>query len=115
MWLELTDGILYCEYKQSTITLKDAIEITNYRNKFVNNQSYPALITSYKKVEIDKLAREYFKTPESNDCLKAIALLYEKSYTKILANFMIRLHKPPMPIRIFNSEEQALIWLNQFK
>lgn len=113
--VDINDGILTAEYKEGKIQLEDAIKVVAERLKYSEGYTYPIVATSIQKVEIDKRARNYFQSEEGSKGLSAIALLYKKSYTLVLLNFMLRLHKPKVPVQLFSDEKKALSWLEQFK
>lgn len=112
--LKLKNGILFCEYKEDIIDLHKAKKIITDRLIYTNGISYPALIQSINKIEIDKSARSFFKSEESSKGLTAVAMMSTNSYSLIMMNFMIRLYRPSIPIKMFNNKEKAIEWLSTF-
>lgn len=112
--LKLKGGILFCEYKEDIIDLSKAKKIIVDRHSYTNGVSFPALIKSMNKIEIDKSARSFFKSEESSQGLTAIALMSTNSYSLIMMNFMIRLYRPSIPIKMFTNQEKAIEWLSNF-
>ena len=47
--------------------------------------------------------------------IKAEAIVVNSLAHKIMANFITKFYKTPMPIKIFNDEESALQWLINFE
>lgn len=108
-------GVLFCIYKEGKINLINAKKIVNDRALFTQKESYPTIVKSINKIEVDKEARAYFKTKESAKGLNAVAMITTNSYSLIIMNFMLRLYTPAkMPIKMFTDEKKALEWLQQY-
>ena len=109
--LEIREGILYATYKPKKIVYKDAVNIINERRSYTEGNDYPVITKTSKNMVIDKLAREYFRSDEGVKGLKAVAMIYDKVYTQILINFLLKFYKSPIPMSIFTSEEDAERWI----
>jgi hypothetical protein len=113
--LAIKEGILYCNYKEDKINLEKAKQIIIDRNNYMENCTFPAIIKSINKIEVDKQARAYFKTKESGKGLKAVAMISTNYYSRIIMNFMLKLYTPAnMPIKMFIDEKKAIEWLQQY-
>ncbi|MBS1256380.1 MAG: hypothetical protein MAG581_02202 [Deltaproteobacteria bacterium] len=64
---------------------------------------------------IDKESRKFYTGKEASEITLGVALLIGSKLSRMLGNFFIGLDRPPYPIRLFNIEEEALIWLRQLK
>lgn len=108
------NNILYAQYSTCIINEELAKKIVKERKEFTKNISLPAVITCVGRVEITKEARKYFATLKGTIGLTHIALVYENSTTnKLLMNFMIKMHPPIVPTKIFKNKEKAISWIKR--
>jgi len=70
----------------------------------------PKLVDMRAVQGIDREARAYY----SGGFATAVALLVGSPVTRVMANFFIGLNKPPVPTRLFTSEDEAVAWLKGF-
>lgn len=113
--LSIKDGVLYCEYKEDTVNLKKAKQIIEDRLSYTNGINYPSIVRSMNKIEIQKDARSFFKSEESSKGLSAVALISTNSYSLIMMNFMLRLYRPSIPLKMFTDEQKAIEWIAEYK
>ncbi len=64
---------------------------------------------------ITKEARDHTSGEAVEGIDKALAIVTNSLPTKILANFFIKLNKPPQPTRTFRDEVSAKAWLDTFR
>lgn len=62
-----------------------------------------------------KEAREYSSSIEGCKYKLADAFVIDSLAQKIIGNFIVRVHKPPVPTNLFNNKEDALIWLKSLQ
>jgi hypothetical protein len=74
----------------------------------------PVLIDMRLGRENDRETREYYSSSEGLRATKALALLVESPFTRVMANFFISINKPLVPTRLFTSEDAAVAWLKTF-
>lgn len=111
---ELKNNILYAIYYSSIIDLELAKKIVKERTEFTKHQCVPAIITCEGRIEITKEARKYFSTLKGTLGLSHVALVYENSTAnKLLMNFMIKMHPPIVPTKIFKNKEKAISWIKR--
>lgn len=111
--LTFINKILYAKYSACIIDLELAKKIVKERNEFTKNQCVPAIITCEGRIEITKEARKYFSTINGTLGLSFVALVYENSIAnKLLMSFMLKMHPPVVPTKIFKSKEKAISWIN---
>lgn len=111
--LTFVNKILYAQYSACIIDLELAKKIVKERTEFTKNQCVPAIITCEGRVEITKEARKYFSTLRGTLGLSVVAMVYKNSITnKLLMNFMLKMHPPAIPTKIFKSKEKAISWIN---
>ena len=113
MWKE--NDIVFFEYKVQNIDLKIAKEIVQLRLNYTNYQDSLLYIDNCNIKIIDKGARDYFGSSEGTKNVKAAAIFTNSVLTSFLANFFlsVNLSRLKSKIKVFNSKEKALIWLNQ--
>ena len=74
----------------------------------------PKLVDMRAVPGIDREARLYYSSAEAARLSTAVALLVESPVTQVMANFFIGFNKPLIPIRLFTSEVEAIVWLKSF-
>jgi len=112
----IKEGILEVSYKKGLIiTPEVAREIIKTRLSFCDGHAYPCLILDEGILEIQKSARDILSSSEGTSKLTASALVMGTAYGRIVGNFFIKLTRPSIPVKIFNSESQAIEWLKEFK
>lgn len=112
-WVE--DGILYGEFKYDLIDKAAAIQCVELRIKALGDERLPALVDARKVKGIDKEARDYLSSDYGSQGLIASAVVIDSAVGKFLGNFFMHLNRPKLPLKIFNKQEAALDWLQQFK
>jgi hypothetical protein len=114
VWKE--DGIMHVVYKEDTIiTLEVAMKSVASRLEITGDVSWPMYIDSTAVKYFHGDARDYLSKGDSMKNIKAGAFLIKGRVQKILANYFIRFHKPPVPAKMFTKREEAIEWLQQFK
>jgi hypothetical protein len=110
----IANGILFFEYKPNTIlNLEAAPRIVADRIHFQNEKSYPVLCDVRGIVNTDKSGRDYLA--QSGSVLtKAVALIVHQKVSATISNFYLRISKPNVPTQLFNSREDAMVYLEQF-
>jgi len=106
------DGIIHYVYHSGVkITLEDAKENITKHLEATSGISYPLLVDMKNILGLDNDARKYFS---ANDMYLAVAFLIESPVSRVIANFFIGISKPPVPAKMFTSEEKAIEWLKGF-
>jgi hypothetical protein len=112
------DGILRMNVDyRNAITIKDIKDLHAATIKISGGSKTAVLVkrtdfTGYKGISRD--ARAYAAGEEGMKVFKAVAILIANSVMRMSANFFIKLNRPPFPIRMFTSENEALVWLRGF-
>ena len=114
--LLLKDNLLIGTYKKGLhITLEVAHEIVRTRVSFMKGKKrIPAMIITKGIVDITKPARDYLSSVEATEGLLASAIIVEASFSNLMGNFFLRVHKTSMPVRIFYDSVRAEKWLKNF-
>ncbi|TDW97074.1 DUF7793 family protein [Dinghuibacter silviterrae] len=114
--LELLDnGILIATYKkQMQITLDMARQIVRDRLEFAGRTPRPLMLLNQGVVEMKRAALRYLSTAEGIAGISATAVVTGKANTYAIIELIMKLHKPPFPIKWVKNEEKAMKWLQQF-
>ena len=114
--LLLKDNLLIGTYKKGLhINLEIAHEIVRARIYFMEGKKrIPAMIITKGITGITKPARDYLSSVEATKGLVASAIIVDASFSNIMGNFFLRVHKPAMPVRIFYDTRRAEKWLKKF-
>lgn len=112
VWVE--NDVMIAVFKPKELTLDIARHCVATRVAAANGEIYPVLIDTRAVKSITKDARDYFASDEGAQKMKAAALLLDSFVGKIMGNFFLQINQPKVPIRIFNSEADAVKWLQQF-
>lgn len=95
-------------------TLEDAKEQVAAVQKVAQGKKRPVLVDARDGRFMDRAARVYYASDEAARFRSASALLVGSAVTRVMASFFLGLNKPNYPVRLFNSENEALDWLRGF-
>ena len=113
--LLLKENILIGTYKKGLhIDLEIAHEIVRTRISFMEGKRIPAMIITKGIIGISKPARDYLSSKEGTEGLLASAIIAGASFSSLMGNFFLRVHKTTMPVRIFSNRVHAERWLKKF-
>lgn len=82
--------------------------------KFAAGEPRPVLIDMRAMLGIDREARAYYAKGGGMRVATAVALLTGSPVSQVIANFLISLNRPRVPVRLFTSEDEAITWLKNF-
>ena len=63
---------------------------------------------------ISRQARIYYAGVEAAAAYAAVALLVGSPLSRVLGRFVLAVSRPPRPVHLFTSENEALAWLRSF-
>ncbi len=98
---------------QGRITL-DAAKRAYQHHIAITNEACPILIVGQSVVAVDREAERYASSPEIVRITRAMAIVTNSSLQKHLARMFFWYRKPPYPIQVFATEEEAVEWLQQY-
>lgn len=108
-------GIIHTKYPvKIDVTLESAICDIGVIEKLSKGRKVPLLVNMGNTRSISRDAREYFSGKESVKVMAAAALVVNSAVHRVMGNFFLGINKPPFPLRLFSSEQEALEWLIQF-
>ncbi len=79
-----------------------------------SDKKHPALLDGDDFANVTPEGRRLVRELEPLIPVSARAMVIKQLGHRIAGNFYIKFHKPIIPTRIFNSHEEAIIWLKQF-
>ena len=110
-----SDGIARTKVKpDAEILLKDAKENTAVIETFYNGKKFPLMVDIRNIKLITSEAREHFTIKDRESVVKAFAMILSSSLSRLIGNFFLSFHKPAVPVKLFDNEDKALIWLKGF-
>ncbi|MBL7889359.1 MAG: hypothetical protein JNL24_07405 [Bacteroidia bacterium] len=110
------DGVIFVSVKANIeIDIKEVKQVVNALETIFEGKKFPLLIVTGEYTLPTPEARAYIATPESDPYASAEAYVVKSLSQKLVGNVYLSFNKPARPTRIFNSEEKALEWLQQFK
>ncbi|MDX2197001.1 MAG: hypothetical protein NW207_11330 [Cytophagales bacterium] len=110
------DGMMIGQYNEGVhITLEVAKQIVADRLIFFEGKNYPLLISDKGVVGIDKNARDFLSSAEGIAGISASALVLSSTFSMLLGNFIIKVTRPEIPVKIFRNHNDALAWLRQYR
>ncbi len=113
--LKRDDGIVEVTCGEDlTYDVEHLFEMHAATSRLVNKQRVPALFIVGKNTNITHDAMKYGATEEATQFSLAEAYVIHSMSQKILANFYLRIYKPPVPTQFFDSREKAEDWLRGY-
>lgn len=110
------DGIVRIRFglhaRITRATLERAEELSRQLTPYPS--SAPALIVGDGILQLDEEAQCFASDPEIVSTTTACALVPRSFLERFIANVFLRYRKPPYPIRVFETEEDAVQWLKQY-
>jgi hypothetical protein len=102
------DGLPGC-----TQTREDAIENLAAHRQLGGGRARPLLVDLRRVRTIERGARECYVEAAPRQAV-AVAVLVGSPLSRVIGNFFVGFNRPPVPTRLFTSEDEALLWLRGF-
>ena len=114
VWLD-NDGIIRSVLvPHAEVTLEGAEETAAAYQQVSQGIPRPLLTDSRLVKSVDRPSRIYGTSDAVASVVSALAVLIASPVSRIVGNFFLRVNKPPYPMRLFTSEEEAIEWLKGF-
>ncbi|MES2504114.1 MAG: hypothetical protein V4534_04465 [Myxococcota bacterium] len=114
LWLG-EDGILRKVFlKNADETLADALASEDIIKRISGEKKRPILVDFTALHSMDQDARDYYVSERAGTLLAACGGVTRSMIGRVISNFFIGFNKPPTPVKLFGSEEEAITWLKQF-
>ncbi|MEX0685789.1 MAG: STAS/SEC14 domain-containing protein [Balneolales bacterium] len=113
VWIDQSG--IYCAVskKEAARTLETAKETLEEFKRIAGDNKVCVLIDATYAQSSSREVREYV-AEEFPRMFKAIAIISRSTLGKMVANIFFTIKSQPYPIKIFNDEAKARIWLKQF-
>lgn len=108
------DGIMHIHYLTEELDLEKSKEILAFTRKHSPWQLAPLLMSGGDFMSDNKESKAFNSSHEVLQYCSAIGFLSDSIAKKLLANFFINLNKGKIPMRFFNTKEEAIKWLSNF-
>jgi hypothetical protein len=95
------------------VDLKDVDDNLAAVLALAQEERYAVLVDARAACTITPEAMEYSKRPESYRLLIAQAIVVDSLPNRIVANFIIKFHKPTAPTKLFGNNADAIVWLQK--
>lgn len=106
------DQVLYVKIKEGClINMDDVKEVEILMDKYFSGQKFFNLFDFPNFSNLDSDVREWASDKSGNSRTLADAVVIYSLPQRMIANFYIRVNKPPKPTKIFSKVEDALVWL----
>lgn len=94
------------------ITYEDVLEQRRVAAELTDNKPHVVLAIAGRRTSATKEARE-FSSQNVPEGRLAEAILIKSLPVRLMGKFFINFHKPNVPTQMFETESEAMIWLNQ--
>lgn len=109
--LRIEEDIMYCKYTDNLhVSLEVARACVESRIFFSKGKEFLVLVDMRGVKSTTKEARRYLATMGTT-LVKAGALITGSPFNRALGNIFLKIDKPPVPAKLFSSEEKAKSWL----
>jgi hypothetical protein len=95
------------------VDLKEVDENLHAILKLAEEVRYAVLVDARATCTITPEAMEYSKRPESYRLLIAQAIVVDSLPNRLIANFIIKFHKPAAPTKLFSNNKDGIAWLQK--
>ena len=108
------DGILQIEVKDNTyFEVSDVNDLIDAAEKIGGGKKFLNLILVGKGVILDAKARSLSSSVEGCRFKLSDAFVISSNAQQLIANFIIKFEKPPVPTSFFKDMDAALLWLKK--
>lgn len=106
------NGILYSYSKSVLRTVKNISENVELVKQITGNKPVPLLIFLTPSPIPDKETRK-FSTEKLPEIYTAMAMVSKPGLAQLIMSVLFKFKKPPIPMKSFTNEKDALVWLKQ--
>lgn len=108
-----SEGILFSYSKNPTRTVKNITENIALVKRITSNKKVPLLIYLSNSPVPDKATRK-FAAEQLPNVYTGMAMVSKPGLAKFIMNILFQLKKPPIPMKSFTDDKQAIEWLKQY-
>ncbi len=96
------------------IDISEGHQVVEILNSYLGDKKVPILQVLGKYMNFTKEAREYAVTKKGLKNILVSAYVLDSLPHKILANFFMKINKPPFPTKFFATRKEAEEWILKF-
>ena len=106
------DGILNLITKSnSKTTLESAIEENDAIRQMTKGEPVLLVADIRNLTSVSSDAREYIKQPEIAGLYKAVAMIVDNVFSRVIGSFVLGFVSSGYPVKMFTNREKAIAWL----
>jgi len=113
VWLG-DDGIVRIRYPQDFNLTLQVMQEVNQRHRQLTTDKRPVLVYAESVASAEYEAQQFASTEQAIELTTCLAIIVKSFFTRAMAELFMKFHKPPYPTRMFNDEQDALVWLESF-
>jgi hypothetical protein len=107
-----SDSILHVHYKRNTtLDVELQVRMRNIFNEMTGGLKSNFIFSAAEGFALTKEARENSTILDSNSPISAYAVIANNLAYRIIANFYLKVNKPTVPYKLFQTIEEAVKWL----
>jgi hypothetical protein len=108
-----SEGILYSYSKSPRRTVKNISENSALVKRITGGKKVPLLIYLSNSPVPDKKTRR-FSTEQLPNVYTAMAMVSKGGLAQFIMNILFKFNPPPIPMKSFSDDKEAVEWLKQF-
>ncbi len=111
------NGVVYVRNteKNATHTLEAAkASIAAIERMLGPNVKRPMILDLTIPLKTTGEAQSFYASPESGDTITAMAMITPSTLARVIGNLMLGATREALPMKLFETEEQALEWLREY-
>lgn len=97
------------------LELEDIESINSAKDQLAGDELYTVIFSVGQYCAISPEARAFSASAAVYRNAIAKAIIAPDLPGKLISNFFIKFNRPPAPTRLFNTEQEALLWLEQIR
>ena len=109
--IKIENNILYAKYLCSILDKQALIKAYELRLEASKDKSFPVIIDCSLVKQFTKEARDFSGTSEAVDLISICAMVINSPLGEMLGNFYLKLKRPPVKTKMFNSLKDAEKWV----
>lgn len=98
----------------ATVDVHAAKETLRLGRLMTEERKSPMLVDLRAPCSVELAARTVFASAEFGEVFSAVALLTTNTVTRLAANLLLKINRPPYPAHMFSEEAEARAWLSEF-
>ena len=101
--------------KNVTLQASDVWESRDLSVNYISNKKFYVLFEGDEDAEISGDARRAGASEEYTHHVAALAMYSNKLHEKIIGSLFLKINKPKLPTKFFDSREEAINWLKNLR